>query len=231
MRMLTILFTIFSMSVGLAQAEMHEAQGHDTGEGTGTASEQTMPEASSANPGEVQSEPAQAQEPAPAGSEQSGFSRGSVVRSVFTTGIDAREPLDKLDELDTRHRSVYYFTELRDMSGQTATHRWEHDGKVMAEVAFQVNGPRWRVWSKKTLVPGWTGQWTVSVLNGAGEVISEDVLEYTEAESATEAQAADTGETDMEGTDGGDDMSEPESVQMPTPESDKAEEAGGPSDM
>ncbi|VAX13093.1 hypothetical protein MNBD_GAMMA24-1900 [hydrothermal vent metagenome] len=113
--------------------------------------------------------------------EQSGFSRGSVVRSVFTSAVKDREPTDNIKQLDTRSDKVIYYTELRDMAGQTATHRWEYNGKVMAEVKFNVKGARWRVWSSKRLVPGWTGEWKVSVLNGANEVISEDVLTYSQA--------------------------------------------------
>jgi hypothetical protein len=110
--------------------------------------------------------------------EQSGFSRGSVVRSAFTTEIAEREPTQDLKTLSTDNASVMFFTELRDMHGQTAIHRWEHDGKVVAEVEFNVKGPRWRVWSSKNLTPQNTGDWKVSVVNAAGEVISEKKLNY-----------------------------------------------------
>ena len=113
--------------------------------------------------------------------EQSGFSRGSVVRSVFTSAVEDREPTDSIKELNTNSDKVIYYTELRDMAGQTAKHRWEYNGKVMAEVEFNVGGSRWRVWSSKSFVPGWTGEWKVSVLNGANEVISEDILTYSPA--------------------------------------------------
>lgn len=114
--------------------------------------------------------------------EQSGFSRGSVIRSVFTTGIQEREPIDKLKDTAGKSNNLFYFTELRDMSGQTATHRWEFGGKVVSEVKFSVRGPRWRVWSSKAFTPGWAGEWKVSVLNGAGETISEDIVNFTQPE-------------------------------------------------
>lgn len=139
----------------------------------------------------IQSEGAEAQP------EMSGFSRGSVVRSIFTTVIDNREPVDKVKSIDTSNRKIYYFTELRDMAGQTAVHRWEYKGKVMAEVNFKVRGPRWRVWSQKSFAPGWSGDWKVSVLNGAGEVISEDVIAYI-AKTETPVTAPDTDSTASE---------------------------------
>lgn len=112
--------------------------------------------------------------------EQSGISQGSVTRSIFTSEVSEHEPIDKIEKLESNNRSVYYFTELRDMSGQTAIHRWEFKGKIMAETKFTVDGPRWRVWSSKNLLPTWTGEWKVSVLNGIGDVISEDIFSYIE---------------------------------------------------
>jgi len=130
--------------------------------------------------------------------EQSGFSRGSVVRSAFTRDVEEREPTEDLQKLTNENGQVKFFTELRDMSGQTAMHRWEYEGKVVAEVAFDVKGPRWRVWSSKSLTPQWTGDWKVSVLNGAGEVISEKKLSYdvVAAPATTPAEEAMPGNTE-----------------------------------
>lgn len=146
---------------------------------TTPAADATAPAAQTAQPeAEGQTSPAAADQKTEQAADQSGFSRGSVVRSVFTTEVKDREPVDKLNSEKTHDSQVYFFTELRDMSGQTAVHRWEHDGKVAAEVKFKVRGPRWRVWSSKTFNPTATGEWKVSVINGAGDVIAEDVLDY-----------------------------------------------------
>ncbi len=121
--------------------------------------------------------------------EQTGFSRGSVVRSAFTTAIDNREPVDTVDQLPADNAKVYFFTELRDMAGQKARHRWEHNGEVMAEVEFDVKGPRWRVWSSKNFQPQWTGEWKVSVINAADEVIAEQKLEVVPEPAAAASTA------------------------------------------
>jgi len=121
--------------------------------------------------------------------EQTGFSHGSVVRSAFTTAIDNREPVDTVSQLPADNGKVYFFTELRDMAGQKARHRWEHNGEVMAEVEFDVKGPRWRVWSSKNFQPQWTGEWKVSVINAADEVIAEQKLEVIPETAAGTATA------------------------------------------
>ena len=57
--------------------------------------------------------------------EQAGFSTGSVARSAITSAVENREPTDALESVSSEQNQLYFFTELRDMSGQTAKHRWE----------------------------------------------------------------------------------------------------------
>jgi hypothetical protein len=51
----------------------------------------------------------------------------------------------------------------------------------MGEVKFNVGGPRWRIWSSKTLLPQWTGEWRVSIIDGSGNKVGEGTFNYTEA--------------------------------------------------
>lgn len=103
-----------------------------------------------------------------------------VARAQFTTGIEDREPVNDFFRIDTSHERVIFFTELRDLDGHTVTHRWMHDGKVQAAVDFEVGGPRWRVWSSKDLLPGWTGAWTVQVVDETGTPHGRWTFVYTE---------------------------------------------------
>jgi hypothetical protein len=124
---------------------------------------------------------------------------GTVARATFTKAVEEREPVDSVDMLTTDASKVYFFTELRDMAGQTVTHRWEHDGKVMAEVPFTVNGTRWRVFSSKNLEPSWTGEWKVSVVDEGGGTLAVNTFTYekgaeTPAPAPAEAEPA-TAET------------------------------------
>lgn len=109
--------------------------------------------------------------------------QGSVARAVFTTGIKDREPVDKLTTVSTDTDKVYFFTDLRNLSGHMIRHRWEYNGKTMATVEFGVGGPRWRVWSSKRLLPQWTGKWTVSVVDENGKVLGQASFEYKQAKT------------------------------------------------
>jgi hypothetical protein len=114
--------------------------------------------------------------------------QGTVARAIFTSGIVDREPIDQLDTISTDLPRVYFFTDLRGLAGQIVTHRWEYNGQVMAEVKFKVGeGPRWRVYSSKNLLPEWTGEWTVVVSDESGRPLKSSIFEYSAtAKSETE---------------------------------------------
>lgn len=110
---------------------------------------------------------------------QPAIENGRVARAVFTSQIVDREPVDSLSELGNDSDRIYFFTDLRGLAGQIVTHKWEHDGQVMAEIKFKVgNGPRWRVYSSKNLLPIWTGQWTVSVIDEQGSSLNVSTFNY-----------------------------------------------------
>ncbi|HKJ77823.1 MAG TPA: DUF2914 domain-containing protein [Gammaproteobacteria bacterium] len=105
---------------------------------------------------------------------------GRVERAHFTSGIEGHEPVDRVENLEPDADRVFYFTELVGMDGERVVHRWEYRGEMMAEVAFRVEGPRWRVWSSKRLIPRWQGTWRAVVTDGAGQVLAEERFVYGE---------------------------------------------------
>lgn len=105
----------------------------------------------------------------------SGVALADVARSHFTRGITEREPVDHLTTASNIN-PLFFFTELVDMAGAEVTHRWRFEGQIMADVTFQVEGPRWRVYSSKELVPEWNGLWTVEVLGPKGDILTRDSI-------------------------------------------------------
>ena len=131
----------------------------------------------------------------PSTGEQAATIKGTVARATFSSAIEDREPVDKLTEAS--NNKIYYFTELRDMAGQQVTHRWEHNGKVMAEVPFEIRGDRWRVYSSKRIQPEWKGEWKASVIGSDGSelaanTITLDNIQPEQAPAADTAAPADT---------------------------------------
>lgn len=104
---------------------------------------------------------------------------GEVTRAMFTIGVDNREPVIMVDSIDSSsYTSISFFTELQDLSGNNITHQWTFNGDVMFEKTFEVKGPRWRVWTSKTLIPSWIGTWVVNVLDDDRTVLSSKSFEY-----------------------------------------------------
>lgn len=111
----------------------------------------------------------------------------NVRRSNFTTHVMDREPVDDVDSLGTTFDKVFFFTEIVNFEGGSITHRWIYGGETMAEVNFDIGGPRWRVYSSKSLITTRTGEWTVEVVDGQGNVIQTANLVYHEEETPRES--------------------------------------------
>jgi hypothetical protein len=97
----------------------------------------------------------------------------------FTTAVENREPIDQVSFLDNQIDKVFFYSELRGMDGQTIHHRWLYSGEVMANVKFEIGGPRWRVWSSKDLQPDWIGDWTVEIVAADGQVLAAETFTYS----------------------------------------------------
>lgn len=138
----------------------------------------------------ILSAPASAAEEGMASGDATYTPRGSVARTAFTSAIVDREPVDNLVRVPNSVDRIYFFSDLRKLEGEIVTHRWEYEGKVMAEVKFRVgSGPRWRVYSSKNLLPEWTGKWTVVVLDETGWPLKASMFEYVgQEEPATSAE-------------------------------------------
>lgn len=101
---------------------------------------------------------------------------GSITRAQFTSAIKDRQPTDSLTTAGTDKTQLYFFTELKGLSGTKVTHRWEHGGKVEREQTFDVGADRWRVWSNKSIAPSATGEWKVTVVDGSGATLGTYTL-------------------------------------------------------
>jgi hypothetical protein len=106
----------------------------------------------------------------------------NVARAQFTTHVVEREPVDRVEAVFPMHneplRTLYYFTEIVGMSGETVTHQWIHQGTIMAAVSFEIGSDHWRVWSSKNLTRAMEGDWRVVVTDSEGRALKEDGFVY-----------------------------------------------------
>ena len=104
---------------------------------------------------------------------------GVVTRAQLTHEIKDLEPVDAISTLPNDQTRIIYFTEIHDMAGLTVKHRWEYNGQIILEVPIKVGTSHWRAHSSKTLLPSWTGDWKVSVVDSAGGTLSVNTFAYT----------------------------------------------------
>jgi hypothetical protein len=117
-------------------------------------------------------------EAAPASARAPVLIAGSVTRALFTRQVKELEPVDTVSVLPNDITRVIYFTEIHGMAGQTITHRWEFNGKVLLETKHEVGSSRWRAYTSKTLDPAWLGEWKASVVDAAGGTLSVNTFTY-----------------------------------------------------
>jgi hypothetical protein len=99
-----------------------------------------------------------------------------VARAEVCTSIEDREPAGVSNRFDADVDQLYCFTEIRGAEGAVVTHAWIHEGTTRARVELPVRSPRWRTWSSKQILPGWTGDWQVKILDADGVVL--ETLEF-----------------------------------------------------
>jgi len=102
-----------------------------------------------------------------------------VENAGFTSAITDGQPADYRQEFPNTVSVVYFYAELLGMAGQSATHRWKHEGSVQAEVGFSVHGERQPTWSSHKMPPDMTGVWSVEVIDAGGKVLSENTFGYS----------------------------------------------------
>ena len=109
----------------------------------------------------------------------SAVAAAEVSRATFTIGVEDREPIIMVDSINSgSYKSISFFSEINDMTGQTVTHQWIYNDKVMFEKTFEIKADRWRIWTSKTLIPSWTGTWTVKVLDDERATLTSKTFEY-----------------------------------------------------
>ncbi len=102
----------------------------------------------------------------------------NISQAVFAKSVEHRTPIEIVTEADESLGKIYFFTNIRHLTGDKVTHRWIYKDKIKAEISFDIKGERWRVWSSKNLWHTWTGQWTVEVLNQYNQVLLTKIFEF-----------------------------------------------------
>lgn len=112
-------------------------------------------------------------------------SKGNIARAFFSTAIVNREPINRL-LVGSELEKIYFFTDIRNMEGQTVYHRWEYKDKVISKNKFDVKNSKWRVFSSFKIKPRMIGKWTVVVTDERGWPLKAVIFHYVKRQSQTD---------------------------------------------
>lgn len=103
-----------------------------------------------------------------------------VEEAAIARGVEERRPLDAGTDFPADVGELFCFTRITGGSDDAETsvvHVWRRGDEEVARVPLPVRGASWRTWSRKRILPSWTGEWTVDVEDAAGNVL--ETLRFT----------------------------------------------------
>jgi hypothetical protein len=124
--------------------------------------------------------------------QEAGAGSALMVEAQLCTGIEERMPVGATESFDADVVKVYLWCQVTGAADTTVIkHVWSYEGKEMATVELPVKSAAWRTWSYKTILPEWTGNWEVKVLDAEGDVLKAvsftvGVVQATEPEEVTQ---------------------------------------------
>jgi len=101
---------------------------------------------------------------------------------------ETRAPLGVGDAFPQDVERLYCFTRLTGAADTTqVTHLWLHEDQIRSRVPLAVRSPDWRTWSSKSILPRWSGEWEVRVLDRDGLVLGASTFRIEDAPTPEEA--------------------------------------------
>jgi Protein of unknown function (DUF2914) len=89
-------------------------------------------------------------------------------------GLEPGPPIDLPVRLSQgQSRTIYFFTELRGLSGRSVLHRWERNGRIMQERQLHPASQSWRAYTAMTITGDMRGSWRISAVDATtGKVLA-----------------------------------------------------------
>ena len=90
------------------------------------------------------------------------------------SGISERMPTGMSDKFAPEVGQIYLWCRiLGALEPTTVKHIWSYKGEEMASVELTIKSSSFRTWSSKTILPEWTGDWSVKIVDASGVTLKE----------------------------------------------------------
>ncbi|MHC4822344.1 MAG: DUF2914 domain-containing protein [Planctomycetota bacterium] len=93
------------------------------------------------------------------------------IELVTATDVVDRQPVGVADTFPSDVGKVYAWMRVTGAADQAIQVVWSY-GDLTFNVPLEIGGSHWRTWSSKIILPSWTGEWTVEVLDAQGNSIT-----------------------------------------------------------
>ncbi len=109
-----------------------------------------------------------------------------VVDAAICRNVQDRQPVEPGSSFPADVGKIYCWSKIKDGQDMMVKHVYYRDNKEMAAAELQVRSPMFRTYSTKTILPAWTGQWRVDIVDPEGKVLKS--LDFTIGEKAQPAE-------------------------------------------
>lgn len=97
--------------------------------------------------------------------------QGVTVEAVIARDVVDREPVDGGTVFPVDVERLFCWMRVQGAEpGTVIEHVWKFAGYEWV-VPLEIGGTHWRTFSNKTILPEWTGEWTVEIRDGTGNVL------------------------------------------------------------
>ncbi len=95
-----------------------------------------------------------------------------TVEAALCTSVVDREPVGKGTTFSSDIGGLYLWSKVMGATDTTVVeHLWYYKGVEMASVKLPVKSKSWRTWSRKRILPEWTGAWEVKIVDADWRVL------------------------------------------------------------
>lgn len=98
----------------------------------------------------------------------------TVQKFAFCEKVEKREPVNASKEFSSDIGRVYLWTSIYGAKQPTMIkHVWYYENEKMIEIPLSIKYKRTRTWSYKNIMPEWTGDWHIEVVDENGNVLKK----------------------------------------------------------
>ena len=95
------------------------------------------------------------------------------VEVAVCLNVEDRQPVNRAESFAPDVDRVFFWCKVTGAVDSTSIrHVWVYEGTEMVTVELPVKSAWWRTWSSKAILPSWTGNWEVRLLDAEGNILT-----------------------------------------------------------